>query len=120
MKVDLLRFLITNLIFTDQTTCECKPIVSTCSAMGTTGGILGQNGNLSNFLDIFSICKKFFSCNLKLFKSINYFYSRRNSIEGPSYSCASPKIYWIGLCCVCCVGNGAQCILHVNETKIRT
>ena len=33
---------------TDQTTCECKPIVSTCSAMGTTGGILGENGKFLN------------------------------------------------------------------------
>ena len=53
-----LIFSITYSFFTDQTTCECKPIVSTCSAMGTTGGILGQNGNLSKILDIFQYLKK--------------------------------------------------------------
>ena len=36
----------------DQTTCECKPIVSTCSAMGTTGGILGDNGNCYELYNI--------------------------------------------------------------------
>ena len=29
--------------FTDLTTCECKPVVSTCSAIGTTGGMHGKN-----------------------------------------------------------------------------
>ena len=37
-------FILTLMIFLDQTTCECKPIVSTCSAMGTTGVIMGENG----------------------------------------------------------------------------